>query len=187
MVIDTCQAASMFGDIEASNFIGISSSRVGENSWSHRYDESVSTSLADRFTSVMVETLLASENQGSKRISDLVDSLNYVDVLSHPTTHINKYSGSAADASFSDFILGVNTYLSPSVFGSLPVRSGNYSPPPRKSCSGTLHIHEVPADKGSHAPRSYTLVPNNPPCPSYTYSIILLTFVAYIVVAILYN
>jgi len=48
-ISDTCQASSLYSTLNSSNTISISSSRVGENSYSYRDDYTIGISLIDRF------------------------------------------------------------------------------------------------------------------------------------------
>lgn len=168
----------MIKDIEAPNFIGISSSKIGENSWSHRYDMDVGTSLADRFTSFMVEKLLEHSDRSKEKITDFVQRLSYIDILSHPTVHVNKLSGDVKEATFSDFTSGHDIYLEPSAVRSFPIDNEDdftepyiqLNPPP---------ICEVLEDQSPNNGISYVLTPNSPPCPSYTYKLFLLVALVY--------
>jgi len=50
MIIDTCQAMSLFDDVEAPNLILIGSSSRNESAYSHQYDADLNTGLNDKFT-----------------------------------------------------------------------------------------------------------------------------------------
>ncbi|CAM9425629.1 unnamed protein product, partial [Hapterophycus canaliculatus] len=54
-MVDTCQAMTLFDDIEAKDVICIGSSVRGENSYARGSDTVIGLSLMDRFTSAMLD------------------------------------------------------------------------------------------------------------------------------------
>lgn len=50
IMVDTCQAATLFSQLRSSGVLAIGSSMKGENSYSHHLDSDVGVSVVDRFT-----------------------------------------------------------------------------------------------------------------------------------------
>lgn len=50
IMVDTCQAATLFSQLHSSGVLAIGSSMKGENSYSHHLDSDVGVSVVDRFT-----------------------------------------------------------------------------------------------------------------------------------------
>lgn len=50
IMVDTCQAATLFSQLHSPGVLAIGSSRKGENSYSHHLDSDVGVSVVDRFT-----------------------------------------------------------------------------------------------------------------------------------------
>ncbi|XP_010689951.2 uncharacterized protein LOC104903588 [Beta vulgaris subsp. vulgaris] len=50
IMVDTCQAATLFNQLQSPGVLAIGSSRKGENSYSHHLDSDVGVSVVDRFT-----------------------------------------------------------------------------------------------------------------------------------------
>jgi glycosylphosphatidylinositol transamidase (GPIT) subunit GPI8 len=50
LAVDTCQAGSLFNQLDSKNSLAIGSSRTGENSYAYGTDNKIGVSLIDRFT-----------------------------------------------------------------------------------------------------------------------------------------
>jgi phosphatidylinositol glycan class K len=50
IMVDTCQAATLFSQLQSPGVVAIGSSMKGENSYSHHLDPDVGVSVVDRFT-----------------------------------------------------------------------------------------------------------------------------------------
>ncbi|KAL6538258.1 hypothetical protein OROGR_012246 [Orobanche gracilis] len=50
IMVDTCQAATLFSQLQSPDVLAIGSSKKGENSYSHHLDSDVGVSVVDRFT-----------------------------------------------------------------------------------------------------------------------------------------
>ena len=64
---DTCQASTLYRDIVAPNIIAITSSEVGENSYSHHSDLDLGVAVIDRFTRATVEFVRRWTTGGEKK------------------------------------------------------------------------------------------------------------------------
>lgn len=71
-IADTCQAGSLL-NFDSPNIIGIGSSKVGQNSYSHHHDTKLGVAVIDRFTYYTLEFFKNSYNQ------TLQDLVNYFD------------------------------------------------------------------------------------------------------------
>ncbi|KAL3138470.1 hypothetical protein ABBQ32_006261 [Trebouxia sp. C0010 RCD-2024] len=71
-ISDTCQAASLYGSIQAPHVLSMASSKIGEDSLSHHVDYDVGLSIIDRFTYYLLE-FLQGVGPGSKAtMQDLI-------------------------------------------------------------------------------------------------------------------
>lgn len=57
LIVDTCQAASMYQRLYSPNVIASGSSLVGEDSLSHHVDRSIGVYIIDRYTYYVLEFL----------------------------------------------------------------------------------------------------------------------------------
>ncbi|CAM9483797.1 unnamed protein product [Pylaiella littoralis] len=71
-MVDTCQAMTLFDDIESKEVICIGSSVRGENSYARGSDSSIGLSLMDRFTSAMLDFFQAAMAATEDRPADAV-------------------------------------------------------------------------------------------------------------------
>lgn len=72
-VIDTCQAESMSLDIRSPNIIGIGSSKIGEDSYSHSGDSSIGVYVIDRFSYYILKYLEQMDSFDSAKKRKLTD------------------------------------------------------------------------------------------------------------------
>jgi phosphatidylinositol glycan class K len=57
MMVDTCEAASMYSQIQSPNILAAASSLTGQPSYSHHLDYDMGVAVIDRFTYYNLETL----------------------------------------------------------------------------------------------------------------------------------
>lgn len=57
IIIDTCQAASMYEKLYSPNVLAVGSSLVGEDSLSHHVDHTIGVYIIDRYTYYILEYL----------------------------------------------------------------------------------------------------------------------------------
>eukprot|EP00347_Sterkiella_histriomuscorum_P003366 403364570 len=70
LIVDTCEAMTLFDQVNAPNILMIGSSILGEHAFSHQVDEKLNTYVNDKFTYYLFE-LMRSKNFNRKvRISD---------------------------------------------------------------------------------------------------------------------
>ena len=85
MVIDTCQASSLFGYITAPNVFMLASSRVGESSYSHRANGALGVSIIDRMTRKLVQFMGTLSSNDSRTVQNLIEFLDPIDIRSTPS------------------------------------------------------------------------------------------------------
>jgi phosphatidylinositol glycan class K len=103
-ISDTCQADSMLQKIYTQNVIGISTSRVGQSSYSYAPDPTMGFALLDRFAFYLNEFLKSAFNSNTKKRRSLQDLLNFLtfDKMQSDMTHNIKYSNRTLDKIFID-------------------------------------------------------------------------------------
>lgn len=75
VMVDTCQAASLFGHIKAPGVTTIASSQHGQSSYSYHVDEEVGVAVVDRFSHQVLQFLSESPDGSMKDFADSWDPL----------------------------------------------------------------------------------------------------------------
>eukprot|EP01084_Bolivina_argentea_P156556 272860_1 len=112
IVVDTCEASTLFDDISSPNVVGVASSTLGENSYSHTHDDSLGFPIMDRFTRTMLEFFekhnVASGTMSSKvTLNDLFSSFDPHFMMSTPIVRKSKMKRKSANIPVADFWGGV--------------------------------------------------------------------------------
>jgi len=76
IMVDTCQAATLFSDLRSPGVLAIGSSVKGENSYSHHSDSDLGVSVVDRFTYQTLDFLERINLYDNNSLSSLFDSYN---------------------------------------------------------------------------------------------------------------
>nr|GMD87642.1 putative GPI-anchor transamidase [Ipomoea batatas] len=76
IMVDTCQAATLFSQLHSPGVLGIGSSKKGENSYSHHLDSDVGVSVIDRFTFYTLAFFERVNMYSNASISSLFNSYN---------------------------------------------------------------------------------------------------------------
>lgn len=50
MIIDTCEAMSLYDEVDAPNLFLVGTSVLGQSAWSNQHDSSIANDLNDKFT-----------------------------------------------------------------------------------------------------------------------------------------
>ncbi len=103
-IIDTCQAESMFSKFYSPEIFSISSSKVGESSYSYTVDTEVGLSIIDRFTHQLVEFLQA--RQPDTTLQQLIDHFDSSFLSSTTVTRSVLFSRPTTDIFLSEFFSG---------------------------------------------------------------------------------
>lgn len=83
LMVDTCQANTMYQDIYSPNVIATGSSQLGENSYSHHNDMDIGVAVIDSFTHYVLQ-YLEGIDKGSK--ATLQDFVRCHPLISFPCT-----------------------------------------------------------------------------------------------------
>nr|GMD84251.1 putative GPI-anchor transamidase [Ipomoea batatas] len=76
IMVDTCQAATLFSQLHSPGVLAIGSSKKGENSYSHHLDSDVGVSVIDRFTFYTLAFFERVNMYSNASISSLFNSYN---------------------------------------------------------------------------------------------------------------
>ncbi|KAK9808910.1 hypothetical protein WJX72_006219 [[Myrmecia] bisecta] len=81
-IIDTCQASTMYSLITSPRVLAMSSSKLGESSYSHHVDSDVGLAVIDRFTYFMLEFFERIDRHSKATMQHLVDYVRPKPLLS---------------------------------------------------------------------------------------------------------
>ncbi|XP_020584640.1 putative GPI-anchor transamidase [Phalaenopsis equestris] len=76
IMVDTCQAATLFSQLHSSGVLAIGSSKKGENSYSHHLDSDIGVSVVDRFTFYTLAFFEKLNMYSNASLGSLFDSYN---------------------------------------------------------------------------------------------------------------
>ncbi|KAK1283539.1 Vacuolar-processing enzyme beta-isozyme [Acorus calamus] len=76
IIVDTCQAATLFSQLHSPDVLAIGSSKKGENSYSHHLDSDVGVSVVDRFTFYTLVFFEKLNMYSNASLSSLFNSFN---------------------------------------------------------------------------------------------------------------
>ncbi|KAJ3194416.1 hypothetical protein HK101_002736 [Irineochytrium annulatum] len=96
LMIETCQAASMYKRIYSPNVLAAASSLTGENSLSHHTDVDIGVAVIDRFTYYNLETLEKLQRGDSFTMTNLFSTYDPQQILSTPGIRTDLFSRGAA-------------------------------------------------------------------------------------------
>lgn len=107
IIVDTCQANSMYSKIYSPNVIAVGSSKVGQNSYSHQNSPDLGIALIDRFTSHLLSYLSAISKTSDKTLMDLFRSFDPVELFSDPGVRTDLFTRrKVEDVRLTDFFGG---------------------------------------------------------------------------------
>jgi len=118
-MVDTCQANTLYKRFYSPNILGIGSSKLGENSYSHHSDEDIGVAVIDRFTYYTLDYLENVGTASNSTIMDLFSSYAYGKVHSHSEWRTDLFRSHLDESLITDFFGSVFSY----------VESVNYSYP----------------------------------------------------------
>ncbi|KAL3632272.1 hypothetical protein CASFOL_025256 [Castilleja foliolosa] len=82
IMVDTCQAATLFSQLQSPGVLAIGSSKKGENSYSHHLDSDVGVSVVDRFTFYTLAFFERLNMYDNASLSSLFNSYNPTTLMS---------------------------------------------------------------------------------------------------------
>ncbi|KAG5178685.1 hypothetical protein JKP88DRAFT_269135 [Tribonema minus] len=112
MMVDTCQAGSLFSAVAAPGVVCVGSSSLGENSYAHRVDGELGLPTMDRFSTATVEffKVPASAAANKASVAALLRSYKPRELNSVPAVHATAGSEQIMMAAASDYF-GAKTHL----------------------------------------------------------------------------
>ncbi len=158
LLIDTCQASTMYEHVTAPHVFAMSSSVRGESSYSYHVDEEIGVPVLDRFTWSLLQYMAkhnvtdATESgtgngEGAAlSIQDLFDSFDAKFLSSHPHMQVTPGTRSPKHVSLASLVLALPRPLVPSMGASESLQLG-----------GAHTIARVPYDDGGR-PKSPTFL-----------------------------
>ncbi|GAB4816986.1 hypothetical protein N2152v2_004032 [Parachlorella kessleri] len=93
VIVDTCQASSLFSRITAPSIIGIGTSKPGESSYAHFADPGIGVHLADQFTYHMYNFLTPLRPGSNATLQQLMDNARRKGMLSTIVPWASKAGG----------------------------------------------------------------------------------------------
>lgn len=103
LMIDTCQAATLFDSIYSPNVISIGSSVKGESSYSHHSDPELGVSVIDRFTFHTLEFFESSDIYNRNSLLNLFRTYTPEKLLSHAQWYKHNYKKDLSKVPVTDF------------------------------------------------------------------------------------
>ncbi|PWN22825.1 hypothetical protein BCV69DRAFT_280432 [Microstroma glucosiphilum] len=93
LLVDTCQASSMYSKLYSPGVIGVGSALTGQNSYSHHSDSDLGIALIDRFTRHILSFLSSIEKTSNVRLVDLFASFDPKQLYSTPGIRTDLFEG----------------------------------------------------------------------------------------------
>ncbi|CAI9089105.1 OLC1v1023614C3 [Oldenlandia corymbosa var. corymbosa] len=103
IMVDTCQAATLFSQLHSPGVLAIGSSKKGENSYSHHLDSDVGVSVVDRFTYYTLAFFERLNMYNNASLSSLFNSYNPNLLLSTAYYRMDLYQRRLDDVPMTNF------------------------------------------------------------------------------------
>lgn len=103
VMIDTCQANTMYLRIYSPNILCVGLSRLDESSYSHHSDMDVGVAVIDRFTFYTLEFLEKIDKNSQITIDKLFEEYTFENIHSHPGIRTDLYGRDPATVRLTDF------------------------------------------------------------------------------------
>lgn len=103
VMIDTCQANTMYLRIYSPNILCVGLSRLDESSYSHHSDMDVGVAVIDRFTFYTLEFLEKIDKNSQITIDKLFEEYTFENIHSHPGIRTDLYARDPATVRLTDF------------------------------------------------------------------------------------
>lgn len=132
VMVDTCQAATLYSHLYSPGVLAIGSSRKGENSYSHHLDSEVGVSVVDRFTYFTLAFFENLDIYSNASLISLFHSYNPALLMSHADYREDLFSRSLHEVPVTNFFGSVMEILhTDSTFDGFKGYEGS-----QKHCSG---------------------------------------------------
>ncbi|GAB2274674.1 glycosylphosphatidylinositol anchor biosynthesis [Dionaea muscipula] len=103
IMVDTCQAATLFSQLHSPGVLAIGSSKKGENSYSHHLDSDIGVSVVDRFTYYTLAFFERLNIYDNTSLSSLFDSYNPKLLMSTADYRADLYQRPLQEVPVTDF------------------------------------------------------------------------------------
>lgn len=103
LMIDTCQANTMYSKIYSPNVLAIGSSELGESSYSHHSDTEIGVAVIDRFTYYNLDFLENVTRTSNLTMQDLVNSYTMENIHSNAGVRKDLFDRELSDVLITDF------------------------------------------------------------------------------------
>lgn len=172
IMVDTCQAATLFNQLQSPGVLAIGSSMKGENSYSHHLDSDVGVSVVDRFTFYTLAFFERLNIYDNASLSSLFSSFDPKSLLSTAYYRTNLYQRSLEKVPVTNFFGSVmETIHTDSAYKGLSSKKSDKS-------NIQMQSHQSVQDKGTSVDsnnQDKTLELNNegdptaPKCPYHEF------------------
>ncbi|XP_020268799.1 GPI-anchor transamidase [Asparagus officinalis] len=103
IMVDTCQAATLFSQLHSPGVLAIGSSKKGENSYSHHLDSDIGVSVVDRFTYYTLAFFEKLNMYSNASLSSLFNSYNPALLMSTAYYRTDLYQRSLNEVPVTNF------------------------------------------------------------------------------------
>jgi len=107
LMVDTCQANTMFSKIYSPNVLATGSSELGENSYSYENDADVGVAVIDTFTHYILEFMEEINKTSQLTMQDLFNTYSFEKIKSTPGVRSDLFSRPLDRTLITDFFGGV--------------------------------------------------------------------------------
>ncbi|KAK3414398.1 hypothetical protein EUGRSUZ_H00259 [Eucalyptus grandis] len=132
IMVDTCQAATLFNQLHSPGALAIGSSKKGENSYSHHLDSDVGVSVVDRFTFYTLAYFERLNMYDNASLSSLFSSYNPSLLMSNAYYRTDLYQRRLEEVPVTNFF--------GSVMETIYTDSPYQSPRRKDSCKGDIRM-----------------------------------------------
>ncbi|GMH35238.1 hypothetical protein BSKO_03106 [Bryopsis sp. KO-2023] len=103
LIVETCQAATMYSRVHSPNVLGMASSKKGESAYSHHNDMELGLSVIDRFTYSTLEFFEKVDIDSTATLGDLMKTFTFDELQSHFMFRKDLYNRNPDDVRVTDF------------------------------------------------------------------------------------
>lgn len=108
LMVDTCQANTLYGEIRSPNVIATGSSGLGENSYSHHNDRDIGVAVIDSYTHYVLQYLEQVGQSSQVTMQQFFDNYDPAKIKSHPGIRTDLFPFNLTETLVTDFFGGVS-------------------------------------------------------------------------------
>ncbi|KAJ9096357.1 hypothetical protein QFC21_005178 [Naganishia friedmannii] len=124
VMVDTCEANTMYQDIYSPNVIATGSSQLGENSYSHHNDMDIGVAVIDSFTHYVLQYLEGIDKGSKATLQDFFNIYDPEKIKSHPGIRKDLFPFDLQRTLVTDFFGGVSHVQIPPSRGNMSAQGG---------------------------------------------------------------